>query len=77
MKDRNNLKRIQWLTKRDRWASVMVDFDRNSVYKEHRVVWYEEEIGWLNSSGQSLEEAVDNAMKTKYSTETCEHWVED
>lgn len=72
-----NLKRMDWLTERERWASVQVDFDRNSVYKEHRVNWYVEEIGWLNASGQSFEEAVDNAIKTKYSIETYEHWVED
>lgn len=72
-----NLKRMVWLTERERWASIHVDFDRNSVYKEHRVIWYVEEIGWLNASGQSFEEAVDNAIKTKYSTETYEHWVED
>lgn len=69
--------RHAWIAERSRWASVYVDFDRNSVYKEHRVVWYVEEIGWLRSSGQSFEEAVDNAIKTKYNTETMEHWVEE
>lgn len=72
----NNMTRMEWLTERERWASVMVDFDRNSTYKEHRVVWYDENIGWLNSSGQSFEEAVDNAIKTRYDTEICEHWVD-
>lgn len=65
-----------WLTERERWASVMVDFDRNSVYKEHRVNWYVEDFGWLDVTGQNFEEAVDNAMNTKYNTETGEHWVE-
>lgn len=73
----DNLIRIEWLTERRRWASVRVDFDRNSVYKEHRVVWWVEEMGWLNASGQSFEEAVDNAMKTKWNPNTMEHWVEN
>lgn len=74
--DKINIDRVHWLSKRERWASISVDFDRQSVYKEHRVNWYVEDIGWLNASGQSFEEAIDNAMNTKYNIETCEHWVE-
>ena len=76
MSDINKL-RMEWLTERERWASVHVEFDRNSVYKEHRVNWYVKDFAWLDASGQSFEEAVDNAMKTKYDFNTCEHWVGD
>lgn len=70
-----NEKRMEWLSHRERWASVHVDFDRNSVYEEHRVVWYDQRGAWLNAVGQSIEEAIDNAMKTEYNPKTCEHWV--
>jgi hypothetical protein len=73
--DVENLRRMEWLTVRERWASVHVDFDRGGVYREHRVVWHDPRGAWLNATGQSFEEAVDNAMRTEYNPKTCEHYL--
>lgn len=53
--------RHQWLRERERWASVCIDYDRDGVYRQHRVVWFADEC-WLEACGQSADEAVDAAM---------------
>lgn len=54
--------RYRWLQERQRWASVSIDFDRDSIYSRHRVSWYSDD-GWMATEGQSLDDAVDAAMK--------------
>lgn len=64
-----------WLNVRERWASVSVDFERGGTYKQHRVTWHVADFGWISATGQSLEEAVANAMVTRVNHETGEHFT--
>jgi hypothetical protein len=73
--DVENLRRMEWLTVRERWASVLTDFGRGGVYQRHRVVWHDPRGAWLSAEGQSIEEAVDNAMRTEFNAETGEHYL--
>jgi len=56
-----NAARYAWLAERLRWASVSVDFGRDSVYREHRIVWHDER-GWNEARGDGLDAAIDAAM---------------
>lgn len=62
--DKLDAERYRWLQERERWASVRVDFDRDSIYNRHRVVWYSKD-GWNTTEGQSLDEAIDEARKAQ------------
>ena len=62
---KNDLANYIWLKERERWASVMTDFDNTHTYKQHRVVWFLKGHGWLEAKGQSFDEAVENARFTK------------
>jgi len=59
---RKDAERYRWLKDRERWASVVVDFDCSSVYERHRVVWHCED-GWSTAEGQSIDEAIDAAIR--------------
>lgn len=63
--DARDTVRFRWLTERERWASIRVDFDRTSTYVRHRVCWHgalHGELGWHQVEGQSVEEAIDAAL---------------
>ncbi|WP_439126247.1 MAG: hypothetical protein ACNJA3_28170 (plasmid) [Pseudomonas rhizophila] len=71
----NNMQKCwEWLHERSRFASVQIDFNRDHTYKEHRAVWYVEGFGWCDAKGQSFEEAVMNAINTRFDTETLEYF---
>ena len=59
--DKLDAERYRWLQERERWVSIRVDFDRDSIYHRHRVVWHADS-GWHTAEGQSLDEAIDAAM---------------
>lgn len=61
---RKDAERYRWLAKRDRWASLLVDFDRHSTYRRHRVVFFTGD-DWPQVEGQTIDEAVDAAMAPK------------
>lgn len=61
---RPDAERYRWLAKRDRWASLKVDFDRHSTYRCHRVVFFTGD-DWPQVEGQTIDEAVDAAMAAK------------
>lgn len=72
---KNDLANYIWLKERERWASVMTDFDNTHTYKQHRVVWFLKGHGWLEATGQSFDEAVENARFTVVN-EDGEHYVQ-
>ncbi|HDS0960487.1 hypothetical protein [Pseudomonas putida] len=65
----------EWLNDRSRFASVIIDFERNDTYKHHRVVWHVKGFGWCDATGQSFEEAVLNAIKTRVDNESLEYFT--
>ena len=54
--------RYRWLKKRERFASVSVDFNKDFSYKCHRITFHMDGIGWIDAEGQSIDEAVDAAI---------------
>lgn len=61
-KDSIDTARSQWLSVRERFASVRVDFERGGFYRQHRVCWFEDDM-WHEATGECYEEAIDAAMK--------------
>jgi hypothetical protein len=72
---KNDLANYHWLKERSRFASVSVDFDSTGTYKQHRIVWHVKDHGWISATGQSLDEALDNARHTKTNSDG-EHFVD-
>ena len=56
--EREDFELMEWLSVRERFASVRIDFDRTGAYRQHRVTWYVEDYGWASAEGQSIREAV-------------------
>lgn len=50
--------RYRRLRERERWASVRVDFGRDSTYQRHRICWHAND-GWHQVEGDGLDEAMD------------------
>lgn len=59
--EKRDARRMRWLAKRSRFASLLIDFDRTSTYSRHRVNWHVPGYGWVSVEGQSAEEAIDKA----------------
>lgn len=60
-----DLANYTWLKERSRWASISTKFDRTHTYQEHYVTWHVPEHGWVHASGQSFDEAVESARRTR------------
>lgn len=64
-----------WFDKRERWASVSTNFDRDGVYVNHQVVFYERNMGWVHAKpGNGLRAAIRNAMNMRFNYETGEYF---
>jgi hypothetical protein len=64
-----------WLNDHKNGASAKTEFNKDGTYKQHRVVWYVSDFGWCDATGQSLEEAILNAINTRVDFETDEYFV--
>lgn len=68
--DAQDAARYRWLADRDRerFSSVSIDFGPlnretgSAKYRQHRVVWHDEERGWIDASGDGLDAAIDAAI---------------
>jgi hypothetical protein len=64
--------RYRWIADRDRerFVSVRIDFGpldqktRSAKYRQHRVCWYDDEQGWIDTAGDGLDAAIDAAMQS-------------